>query len=564
MYLYWIKNQTGKKYYCLGENKKIGGKSVRVKEIYLGTAERIYELLHSKKDLDKIKTYEYGLTTSLLQAIRESGLYKILKEVLPFNIRGIPASTAIIIILLNKIIDAKSKNSLHKWYRNSVICKLLPINPDTLSSQFFFEVLRELTQKRITKMEYRMAKQVKQVENLDSILCDMTHIETYIQDHEGNNLPQRGRTRTKTGRRIVNLALLITRKNSILLFHIPYPGNVNTVTEFADIVKLLEKKYTFLTGHGKKRLTIMIDKGNNSEPNINGLEDAGYYFVGRLKPSSYSDLLAKPLDEFKDKYEGKQDIKSYSVFKEVYGRKRKLIVKFSKESYDKSYQELADLIERREKDVWCLQNIVNHKLKYGSNQSKIYWRKKKNVDDAIKRILNKNPTKDLFIYALKHTTTKIDIQIETNKEEYNKRVNLIGKYILFTNRKRWSYNEIIKAFLDQYLIEEQYKTLKGDRIKIQPLNHWTDDSIRADIFLSVLSLQVMNLFLMKVRKKAGLSNKETLDALENIKVSYYRLRNNKHEFDLVNEMDDNERLLYNKLNLKDKNTFSYIKRAFSK
>lgn len=564
MYLYWIKNQTGKKYYCLGENKKINGKSVRVKEIYLGTAQRIYELLHSKKDLDKIKTYEYGLTTSLLQAIRESGLYKILKEVLPFNIRGIPASIAVIIILLNKIIDPKSKNSLHNWYKNSVICKLLSINSNTLSSQFFFDCLRELNQKRISRIEYRMARQVKSIENLDSILCDMTHIETYIQDHEGNKLPQRGRTRTKTGRRIVNLALLVTRENSILLFHIPYPGNVNTVTEFANIVKLLEKKYTFLTGHGKKRLTIMIDKGNNSEPNINGLEDAGYYFVGRLKPSSYSDLLAKPLDEFKDKYEGKQDIKSYSTFKYSYGRKRKLIVKFSKESYDKSYKEFVDLIERRKHEILCLQNTVNYRLKYGSNQSRIYWRKKKNIEDAINTILNKNPTKDLFRYTLKHTKKKIDIRIETNKEEYDKRINLIGKYILFTNRKRWSHNEVIKAFLDQYLIEEQYKTLKGERIKMQPLNHWTDDSIRADIFLSVLSLQVMNLFLMKVRKKVELSNNEILDTLENIEVSYYRLKGNKHEFDLVNEMDNNERLLYDRLNLKDKNTFSYVKRAFSK
>lgn len=562
MYLYWIKNQTGNKYYCLGENKKINGKSVRVKEIYLGTADKLYELIYSKKDLDKISTYEYGLTIALLQAIREFGLYKILKEVLPFNIRGIPASIAVIIILLNKIIEPKSKNSLHNWYKNSVICKLLPINSYTLSSQFFFECLRELNQKRISRIEYKMAKRVKLIENLDSIICDMTHIETYIQDHEGNKLPQRGRTRTKTGTRIINLALLITRENSIPIFHIPYPGNINDVTEFAEIVKILEKRYSLLTGHGKERLTIMIDKGNNSEPNINGLEDAGYYFVGRLKPSSYPDLLAKSLDEFKDKYEGKQDIRSYSTFKFIYGRKRKLIVKFSKESYDKSYGEFMDLIERRKQEICCLQNTIDYRLKYGPNQSKIYWRKKRNIDDAIKRILNKSLTKDLFRYTLKHTKTKIDIQIETNKEEYDKRINLIGKYILFTNRKRWSHNEIIKAFLDQYLIEEQYKNLKGDRIKIQPLNHWTDDSIRADIFLSVLSLQVMNLLLMKVRKKVELSNDEILNSLENIKVSYYKLKGNKHEFDLVNEMDDNERLFYDKLNLKDKNTFSYIKRTF--
>ncbi len=564
MYLFWTKNQTGKKYFCLGENKKINGKSIRVKQIYLGTADKIYELMHSKKDLEKISTYEYGLTIALLQAIREFGLYKILKEVLPFKIRGIPASIAVIIILLNKIIDPKSKNSLHSWYKNSVICKLLPIDASKLSSQFFFDCLRELNQKRIHRIEYRMAKNVKKIEKFDSILCDMTHIETYIREHEGNELPKRGRTRIKTGRRLVNLALMITRENSIPLFHISYPGNVNDVTEFAEVVNILEKRYSFLTGNGKKSITIMIDKGNNSESNINGLEDAGYFFVGRLKPSAYEDLLAKPLSEFKDKYKGKQNVISYSIFKEVYERKRKFIVKFDKESYDKSYEEFIELIERRKGEIRDFQNDVNYKLKYGTNNSKSYWNKKEHVKKAIERILNKNPTKGLFSYDLSHTKDKIDIEVKINKNDYDKRINLIGKYILFTNRKNWDHNKIIKAFVDQYLIEDQYKTLKGDRIKIEPLNHWTDDSIRADIFLSVLSLQIMNLFLMKVRKKGiDLSNNEILDTLERIKVSYYKLKGSTQDFDIINEMEDNEKLLYEKLKLKDRNTFSYIKRAVS-
>ncbi len=155
--------------------------------------------------------------------------------------------------------------------------------------------------------------------------------------------------------------------------------------------------------------------------------------------------------------------------------------------------------------------------------------------------------------------------MSSNKEEYNKRINLIGKYILFTNRKRWSHKKIIKAFLDQYLIEDQYKTLKGDRIKISPLNHWTDDSIRADIFLSILSLQLMNLLLMKIKmKKIKFSKNKTLETLERIKTSYYKLKSSNYDFDMINEMEEDEKLLYEKLNLKDKKTYSYIKRVFAK
>jgi len=561
MFVYKKKNQTGKYYYYLGENKSVKGVTVRAKEIYLGTADNIFQKINSKFDLEKINTYEYGLTVSLLQQIRESGLYRALNDALPFNVRGVPASIAVIIILINKIIDPQTKNSINKWYNQSVLNKLIPIESSKLTSQFFFDCIRELNQKRIQKIEQKMAKNVKIIEEMDSILCDMTHIETYIQEHEGNILPQRGRTRTKTGRRIVNLALMITRENSIPLFHLPYPGNINDYTEFAEVVRILEKKYSFLTGNGKKKVTIMIDKGNNTEENINGLEDAKYYFVGRLRPSNFPELINKPIREFKDKYNN--DTCSYSIFKDVYGRKRKIVVKFSKKSFDKSYGEFMDLIERRRNQIKSLENNINFKLKHGKNNSKLFWQKKENVESAIERILNKKPTKNLFIYILAHNNLKIDIKIKINQNEYDGRINLIGKYILFTNRKKWSSSKIIKAFLDQYLIEDQYKTLKSDRIKLSPLNHWTDDSIRADIFLSVLSLQLMNLFLMKVKNKGiDFSNNKILETLEQIKVSYYKLKNSEYEIDILNETDEDKRLLLNKLNLQNKNTFSYLKRAF--
>ena len=223
-----------------------------------------------------------------------------------------------------------------------------------------------------------------------------------------------------------------------------------------------------------------------------------------------------------------------------------------------------DLIERRRNQIKILENNINFKLKYGKNNSRLFWQKKENIESAIKRILNKKPTKKLFNYVFTKDNLKINIKIEINKNEYDERINLIGKYILFTNRKRWNSSKIIKAFLDQYLIEDQYKTLKGDRIKISPLNHWTDESIRADIFLSILSLQLMNLFLMKAKNKGiDFSNNKILNDLEQIKVSYYKLKNSKYDFDIINETDEEQKLLMDKLNLKDKNSFSYIKRAFS-
>ena len=80
MFIYKKKNQTGKYYYYLGENKSVNGVTVRAKEIYLGSADNIFQMIHFKQGLEKINTYEYGLTISLLQEINESGLYNVLKK----------------------------------------------------------------------------------------------------------------------------------------------------------------------------------------------------------------------------------------------------------------------------------------------------------------------------------------------------------------------------------------------------------------------------------------------------------------------------------------------------
>jgi hypothetical protein len=68
---------------------------------------------------------------------------------------------------------------------------------------------------------------------------------------------------------------------------------------------------------------------------------------------------------------------------------------------------------------------------------------------------------------------------------------------------------------------------------------------------------------MKVKNKGiDFSNNKILDTLEQIKVSYYKLKNSEYEFDILNETDEDKKLLLNKLNLQNKNTFSYLKRAF--
>lgn len=551
------KNQTGRSYHYLRRNKCIDGKSVRDKEIYLGTADRIYELINQIKEIKGSKTYEFGLSVACIKIMHQTGILKILKKNLDYKIRGIPCWVLALLIILNKIIEPKSKRALSKWYRKSVVSKIMLIDPGKLISQIFFDSLRSTNEKKIRNVELKIARQIKKLVSFDSLLCDFTNIDTYIHTHENNTLPQRGKSKSGKKRiRIVNLGLIVTRQYSIPVLHRTYPGNINDVTEFSNVLRDLEKKKSLFMPNPKHKVTLMFDKGNNSPENINDLDDMGYFFVGRLKPTSYPKLLDVPLTRFKHVYKYNNRVLSYSKRMKVYGRERVVVVTLDLDTYKAELDELHELIERRKDEVMSTQNHINTRYK---KKNSCYWDDENKIKNKIEKILNKKPTEGLFKYSFKKQNRQIKIDVKLNKEKYNSIKNILGKYIIFSNRN-WNQDQIIKAYRDQYKIEFEYRTIKGNRIKIKPFNHWTDDSIKADNFFSVIALQVMNLLVKDVKKKGiSLSKDEILDELQNISMNYYTYKDDK-EFNILNDFDTKEEeLIFRKLNLKKVNVAALLK-----
>ncbi|TKJ19852.1 MAG: hypothetical protein CEE43_14050 [Promethearchaeota archaeon Loki_b32] len=110
-------------------------------------------------------------------------------------------------------------------------------------------------------------------------------------------------------------------------------------------------------------------------------------------------------------------------------------------------------------------------------------------------------------------TWRID---DTAREECMKHFE---KSIIFSNRNEWSMLEIVKIYRAQIGVKQQFKELnKRDRISVMPMYHWTDQKIRAHVFISVLALLLSNLLYLKIQL-AGIthSKEECFETLEDIK-----------------------------------------------
>ena len=93
---------------------------------------------------------------------------------------------------------------------------------------------------------------------------------------------------------------------------------------------------------------------------------------------------------------------------------------------------------------------------------------------------------------------------------------VLGKTVLFTDRKEWSNEQIVSAYRSQYHVEDAFRQMKDTtHLSFRPLRHFTDDKIRVHAFYCVLAYTLAAL-LNKELKHMGhnLSINRMLDKLQ--------------------------------------------------
>jgi len=101
------------------------------------------------------------------------------------------------------------------------------------------------------------------------------------------------RGKNKQGRgdlRQINYALFCTRKDHFPLYFDVFEGNRHDSTEFKVVIDNFFKAFN-KRKPDKQVMTIVFDKGNNSNDNINKFIDgSGFHFVGSVKVDDHKDL----------------------------------------------------------------------------------------------------------------------------------------------------------------------------------------------------------------------------------------------------------------------------------
>lgn len=553
-----IKKQV---YYYLVESKRVNGKPRYTNQVYLGKAEDIAEKLKSAEEQQKPKkvaVFSYGPETALLSMAKRLDLVETINRHVSKRAQGLSIGEYMLLAAINRAVAPTSKNKFSEWYEKTVLKRILHFKKDQLSSKRFWDNMSLLTESNIGDIEAELVERmVKDFDiSLECLLYDATNFSTFINTKTDAKLPQRGHAKDKRNDlRIVGLALLVSKDFHVPLLHHAYPGNVTDSAEFSAMTTRLTERLRRIS-EGVERITLVFDKGNNSEASLTELDQVPFGIVSSLVPSQHKDLLMIPRNQFadlnKERYPG---VAVFRTTKHVYGETRTILVVYNKKLFDGQMQGLNKSISR------CALNLAELKERLDAwasgTRRKGAKPTKESTERNLGRFLSAKHLKDLFLVEVGEEGGSPVIEYSFRPAAFEElQETLLGKTILFTNNNEWSNEEIVSAYRGQAKIEEAFKRMKDPHfLSFSPMFHWTDQKIMVHMFYCVLSLILCSL-LRRELDRNGISVSipcmlEKLSSIEEVLTVHGESRKGKkkREYLTVTEMDNDQQAIFDCLGL---------------
>jgi transposase len=496
----------GRPYYYLRECQRVDGKPKIIWQQYLGSTADLVQRLQGGGP-QRAVVREFGASAACLSIARQLDVVGAIDRVVPKrSSNGLSVGQYVLIAALNRCVAPSSKAQIGPWFAQTVLPSRLGVGPEPLSSQRFWDNMSRIDEKDIGRIETALVRTAVSEFGLDlrCLLFDATNFFTFVDSFNLRaTLPQRGHS--KEGRanlRIVGLALMVTADGEVPLLHHCYAGNQHDSTTFGGLIDEMADRCRKLA-RGATDLTLVFDKGNNSEDNLKAVVRSGLHFVGSLVPTQHPQLLAIPREKMRrlDKTQ-LPAVWSHRTELTVFGVPRTVLVTFNRPLFRAQVKTLRREINKRSGKFKALQAALKRSGERAAG-------KKPTLDGTTKRvatILAGRHMKELFIASVsqpkgKRVMLRWRFRVTAWK---NLQTTLLGKTILFTDRADWSDEQIVRGYRSQSHVEAAFRNMKDPHyLTFRPTHHWTDQKLRVHALYCVIALMITSL-LRRQLAKAGI------------------------------------------------------------
>ena len=522
-----IKNHT---YYYYVESKRIDGKPKPVNQKYLGTAEAILaKILNAGQPIDGIAQYsdvaDFGAVMLIFDIAARLGITDIIDETIPKRKQEASVGTYILTAAINRATKPSSKNELAKWYSGTCLPMAMGFKPSVFTPQNFWNNTC-ISAEQVEQIDEAIVKKVIDAYKIDTthIIYDATNFFTFIDTMNESKLAKRGHCKQKRNDlRIVGLSLMVSPDYSIPLLHDTYPGNDGDAKEFKVMIERLKKRYEAIT-NTKTDATVIFDRGNNSEVNIEMLESGNckLHYVGGLKKNQATELYDIARSEYiplnSPSLEGNS---AYRKEMKIFGRDMTVVIVHNPE-LEKG--QMQGILINKDKTETALRSLKDQLSRWESGEvSKGKKPTTASVESAVKKILSVEYMDDIFSYDIYEYGGKVGLFYHCSEQKLDQICDkYLGKTVLFTDRKDFTNEQIVSSYRSAWHVEAAFKQMKNtNHLTVRPILHWTDEKIKVHIFTCVLAYRLCSLLIKELASNGiNISINRLMDSMSCIKRVY--------------------------------------------
>ena len=504
-----VKTKKGRPYLYVREIARVAGKPKVISQIYIGSPERVRDIATGEGDEGaRLRVEEFGALWLAHQLDQGIDLAGIVDAVVPRAARetGPTVGEYFLYAVWNRMVEARSKRALPKWYRSTAVQHIRPVDIEELTSERYWEKWDRVKKADLERIARRFFERVWELERpeADCLLFDTTNCYTFMSSTTPSKLARRGKN--KAGRhhlRQVGLGLLVARKSRLPLHYTVYEGNLHDSKHFEAV---MDEMFGVVCGldRTKERLTVVIDKGMNAEANMAWLDEhARMHFVTTYSPYFAEELAQVPLERFEPvEIERNRKLEAEGLSHdrllvhrtrgEYWGKQRSVVVCYNPATARKQTYTFENKLETLRQELLSMRAKVR--------EAAPHWRDADKVRERYLRACERLHLASDF-YVLSFGTDGGQLRMSFRKDLYrvSRRKAMLGKSIVITDNTDWTTAEIVQAHLDRWQVENGFRQSKDHvLVGVQPLRHWTDSKIRCHLFTCVAALTYLRMLERRV------------------------------------------------------------------
>src|ERR1700682_6145947 len=413
------------------------------------------------------RTRQFGACWLGLELWRRLGLDRFFEEAGDRHEADVPWSRVAAVLAINRLCAPGSELAVEeRWYPSTALDDLLEIEEGKINGTRLYRCLDRILPHK-TKLEQHVKQRYGELfgAEFDVLLYDLTS--AYVEGAAGNN-PMMGRGYSRDHRpdcEQMVIALIVNREGFPFSYE-TFDGNRADVSTMETILRMVERKY------GKARRIWVMDRGIVSEENLAAIgRRGGQYLVGtprRQMRRFEAELLKDDWTQVRPDVEVKQVAipqgeETYILCRTA-GRKEK--EKAIRERFSTRMEVALEALKK---------SIASGRLK-----------DRYKMERRLGRIQARHSqVNDLFEVTLRDTPAGVRLLWEMKKDREAWRDLREGAYMLRTNLKADSAEQMWSMYMQRTEAEASFRALKSE-LSIRPLFHQKESRVKAHILVAFL------------------------------------------------------------------------------